>query len=109
VHGDAAESDRIGDTVDYRRLAALVRVFAGQERLLLEGLAVLWRTGSSSGFRRSSARASVMRKPDVVLDHHYRLRGGGRRRTRVTLRVRQDRREPWTARGPARPSSSSGR
>ena len=31
VHGDAAESDRIDDTVDYRRLAALVReVFAGR-------------------------------------------------------------------------------
>ena len=40
VHGDATESDRIEDTVDYRRLAALVRdVFGGEERLLLEGLA----------------------------------------------------------------------
>src|SRR5512133_3853473 len=39
VRGNAAESDRIDETVDYRRLAALVRdVFAGPERLLLEGL-----------------------------------------------------------------------
>jgi dihydroneopterin aldolase len=40
VRGEATESDRIEDTVDYRRIAALVRdVFAGEERLLLEGLA----------------------------------------------------------------------
>ena len=40
VRGEAAESDRIEDTVDYRRLATLVReTFAGPERLLLEGLA----------------------------------------------------------------------
>ena len=38
--GDAAaSSDDIDETVDYRQLAALVReVFAGPERLLLEGL-----------------------------------------------------------------------
>ena len=40
VEESATASDRIEDTVDYRRLAGLVReVFAGPERLLLEGLA----------------------------------------------------------------------
>ena len=65
----ASASDRIEDTVDYRRLAALVReVFTGPERLLLESLAgsvadgILGRFGA---VRRVRVR---VRKPDVVLD-----------------------------------------
>jgi dihydroneopterin aldolase len=69
VVGEASDTDRIEDTVDYRRLAALVRsVFAGQERLLLEGLAGAVADGIVEGFP-AVARARVrVRKPDVVLD-----------------------------------------
>jgi dihydroneopterin aldolase len=69
VHGDATETDRIDDTVDYRQLAALVRdVFAGPERLLLEGLAGAVADGIVERFP-SVERARVrVRKPDVVLD-----------------------------------------
>lgn len=69
VRGEATVSDRIEDTVDYRRIADVVReVFAGPERLLLEGLA-----GTVAGriLERFPAveRARVrVRKPDVVLD-----------------------------------------
>ena len=69
VHGDAAESDRIDDTVDYRRLAALVReVFAGQERLLLEGLAGAVADGIVERFPAVERARVRVRKPDVVLD-----------------------------------------
>jgi dihydroneopterin aldolase len=69
VAGDAAETDRIDQTVDYRRLADLVRaVFAGPERLLLEGLAGAIVDGIVERFP-SVERARVrVRKPDVVLD-----------------------------------------
>jgi 7,8-dihydroneopterin aldolase/epimerase/oxygenase len=69
VQGDASDTDRIEDTVDYRRLAALVRdVFAGPERLLLEGLAGAVADGiveQHAAVRRVKVR---VRKPDVVLD-----------------------------------------
>ncbi len=69
VAGDATETDRIDETVDYRRLAALVReVFAGPERFLLEGLAGAVVDGIVERFP-SVERARVrVRKPDVVLD-----------------------------------------
>jgi dihydroneopterin aldolase len=69
VAGNATETDRIDETVDYRRLAALVReVFAGPERLLLEGLAGSVADGIVERFA-SVQRARVrVRKPDVVLD-----------------------------------------
>lgn len=65
----AAASDRIEDTVDYRKLAGVVDdVFTGPSRLLLEGLAgaiadgVLARFGAVQGVRVR------VRKPDVVLE-----------------------------------------
>jgi dihydroneopterin aldolase len=69
VRGEAAESDRIEDTLDYRRIAALVQdVFAGEERLLLEGLAGSIVDSILERFA-SVERARVrVRKPDVVLD-----------------------------------------
>jgi dihydroneopterin aldolase len=69
VVGDASATDDIDDTVDYRRLAALVRdVFAGPEKLLLEGLAGAVADGILERFS-SVRRARVrVRKPDVVLD-----------------------------------------
>ncbi|GIU95554.1 MAG: hypothetical protein KatS3mg012_2011 [Gaiellaceae bacterium] len=69
VRDDAAASDRIEDTLDYRRLAALVReVFAGPERLLLEGLAGAI-AGEVLGRFEEVERVRVrVRKPDVVLD-----------------------------------------
>ena len=69
VEGSGSASDRIEETVDYRRLAGVVReVFAGPERLLLESLAgtVADRLLASSG-RIERVRVRV-RKPDVVLD-----------------------------------------
>ena len=69
VHGDATESDRIEDTVDYRRLAALVRdVFGGEERLLLEGLAGSIADGIVGRFSAVEWVRVRVRKPDVVLD-----------------------------------------
>ena len=69
VDEDATESDRIEDTVDYRRLAALVRdVFAGPERLLLEGLAGAIADGIIAGFEAVEHVRVRVRKPDVVLD-----------------------------------------
>jgi 7,8-dihydroneopterin aldolase/epimerase/oxygenase len=69
VHGDAAESDRIDGTVDYRRLAALVReVFAGPERLLLEALAGAVADGIVERFDAVERVRVRVRKPDVVLD-----------------------------------------
>jgi 7,8-dihydroneopterin aldolase/epimerase/oxygenase len=69
VQGDAAASDRIDDTVDYRQLAALVReVFAGQERFLLEGLAGAVADGIVDRFPAVETVRVRVRKPDVVLD-----------------------------------------
>lgn len=65
----ATASDRIEETVDYRRLAALVReVFAGPERLLLEGLAGAVADGILSRFAAVDRVRVRVRKPDVVLD-----------------------------------------
>ena len=65
----AATSDRIEDTVDYRRLAALVReVFAGPERLLLEGLGGAIADGILARFDAVAHVRVRVRKPDVVLD-----------------------------------------
>jgi dihydroneopterin aldolase len=68
--GEAAgESDEIGDTVDYRRLAALVReVFGGPERMLLEGLAGAVADGILDRFPLAERARVRVRKPDVVLD-----------------------------------------
>ena len=68
--GEAATaSDRIQETVDYRRLAALVRdVFAGPERLLLEGLAGAIADGVLGRFSVVERVRVRVRKPDVVLD-----------------------------------------
>ena len=69
VGGDAPETDRIEDTVDYRRLAALVKeVFAGRERLLLEGLAGAVVDGILDRFPAVERARVRVRKPDVVLD-----------------------------------------
>ena len=65
----AAASDRIEDTVDYRRIAGLVReVFAGPERLLLEGLAGSVADGILERFPTVARVRVCVRKPDVVLD-----------------------------------------
>ena len=69
VKGEAPETDRIEDTVDYRRLAALVKeVFAGRERLLLEGLAGAVADGILERFPAVERIRVHVRKPDVVLD-----------------------------------------
>jgi dihydroneopterin aldolase len=69
VDDAAAESDDIEHTVDYRELAALVReVFAGPERLLLEGLAGAVADGVLERFPAARAVRIRVRKPDVVLD-----------------------------------------
>ena len=69
VRGDATETDRIEDTVDYRKLAALVRdVFGGEERLLLEGLAGAIADGIVERFPAVERVRVRVRKPDVVLD-----------------------------------------
>lgn len=69
VRGAAAETDRIDDTVDYRRLAALVReVFGGEEKLLLEALAGSVADGIIGRFPAVEGVRVRVRKPDVVLD-----------------------------------------
>jgi dihydroneopterin aldolase len=69
VQGSADETDRIEETVDYRRLAALVReVFGGRERLLLEGLAGAIADGILERFAAVERARVRVRKPDVVLD-----------------------------------------
>lgn len=69
VGESASASDRIEDTVDYRRLAALVReVFAGPERLLLESLAGAVANGILDRFGAVQRIRVRVRKPDVVLD-----------------------------------------
>jgi dihydroneopterin aldolase len=69
VEEAAGVSDRIEETVDYRRLAHVVReVFAGPERLLLESLAgAIADELLASNPRVERVRVRV-RKPDVVLD-----------------------------------------
>jgi dihydroneopterin aldolase len=65
----ATESDRIEETVDYRRLAALVRdVFSGPSRLLLEGLAGAVADGVLERFAPVRRVRVRVRKPDVVLE-----------------------------------------
>jgi dihydroneopterin aldolase len=69
VNGEATASDRIEDTVDYRGLAGIVReVFAGPERLLLEGLAGAVADGILARFAAVERVRVRVRKPDVVLD-----------------------------------------
>ena len=69
VEDSEPASDRIEDTVDYRRLAALVReVFAGPERLLLEALAGAVADGVLGRFDAVERARVRVRKPDVVLD-----------------------------------------
>ena len=69
VDESAAASDRIEDTVDYRRLAGHVReVFAGPEHLLLEGLAGAITVGILERFSGVDRVRARVRKPDVVLD-----------------------------------------
>ncbi|MFO7572124.1 MAG: dihydroneopterin aldolase [Gaiellaceae bacterium] len=69
VAEDAAASDRIEDTVDYRRLAATVRdVFAGPEHLLLESLAGTVADDVLDRFAEVERVRVRVRKPDVVLD-----------------------------------------
>jgi len=69
VDESASTSDRIEDTVDYRRLAALVReVFAGPERLLLERLAGAVADGIVGRFEAVEHVRVRVRKPDVALD-----------------------------------------
>lgn len=68
--GEAATvSDDIDETVDYRHLAGFVReVFAGPERLLLEGLAGAVVDGIFERFAGAQRVRVRIRKPDVVLD-----------------------------------------
>ncbi|MGH3134804.1 MAG: dihydroneopterin aldolase [Gaiellaceae bacterium] len=69
VDGEAASTDDIDHTVDYRQLAALVRdVFAGPEKLLLEGLAGAVADGVLDRFEAVARVRVRVRKPDVVLD-----------------------------------------
>jgi dihydroneopterin aldolase len=65
----AVASDDIEDTVDYRRLAELVRdVFAGPERQLLEGLAGAVADGILERFPGAQGVRVRVRKPDVILE-----------------------------------------
>ena len=65
----AATSDRIEETVDYRRLAGLVQdVFGGPSRMLLEGLAGAVADGIMSRFGSIQRVRVRVRKPDVVLE-----------------------------------------
>jgi dihydroneopterin aldolase len=69
VEEASTETDQIEDTVDYRRLARVVReVFAGPERFLLEGLAGAIATNLLSEYRVIERVRIRVRKPDVVLD-----------------------------------------
>ena len=65
----ATVSDDLGESVDYRRLAELVKeVFAGPSRLLLEGLAGAVADGIMERFPPVRSARVRVRKPDVVLD-----------------------------------------
>jgi 7,8-dihydroneopterin aldolase/epimerase/oxygenase len=65
----AGTTDDLDDTVDYRKLAELVReVFSGPERLLLEGLAGAVADGVLERFATVSGVRVRVRKPDVVLE-----------------------------------------
>jgi dihydroneopterin aldolase len=65
----AATSDLIEETLDYRRLAGLVReVFDGPPRLLLEALAGAIADGAIARFDAVERVRVRVRKPDVVLD-----------------------------------------
>jgi dihydroneopterin aldolase len=69
VEESASETDRIEETVDYRRLARVVReVFAGPERLLLENLAGTIADELLAAYERITRVRIRVRKPDVVLD-----------------------------------------
>jgi dihydroneopterin aldolase len=69
VDETAASSDDIDHTVDYRRLAELVReVFAGPQRQLLEGLGGAIVDGILERFPAAQRVKVRVRKPDVVLD-----------------------------------------
>jgi dihydroneopterin aldolase len=69
VDDGAATSDRIDDTLDYRRLAAHVReVFAGPPILLLEGMAGTVADGIMERFAAAQRVRVRVRKPDVVLE-----------------------------------------
>jgi len=64
----AASSDRIEDTLDYRKLAGLVEdVFAGPSHLLIEALAGTVADGVLTRFEEVRAVSVRVRKPDVVL------------------------------------------
>jgi dihydroneopterin aldolase len=66
---DATRSDDLEETVDYRRLAEVVKeVFGGPSRLLLEGLAGAIADGIMERFPRVRSVRGRIRKPDVVLD-----------------------------------------
>ena len=68
VDDTAASSDRIEDTVDYRRIAEAVRdVFGGGERLLLEALAGATADEILARFEDARRVRVRVRKPDVVL------------------------------------------
>lgn len=65
----ATTSDNLDETVDYRRIAELVKeVFAGPSRLLLEGLAGAVADAVMERFRPVRSVRVRVRKPDVVLD-----------------------------------------
>jgi dihydroneopterin aldolase len=69
IDESATVSDRIQETVDYRGLAGLVReIFAGPERLLLEGLAGAIADTVLGRFAIVERVRVRVRKPDVVLD-----------------------------------------
>jgi dihydroneopterin aldolase len=69
VDDEAARSDRIEDTLDYRRLAAQVReVFAGPSILLLEGMAGAVADGVMERFAMAQRVRVRVRKPDVILE-----------------------------------------
>ena len=68
VPGDAAESDRLEDAVDYRDVVALVwQVSEGREFRLLEALAAAVADAALARFPAERVRVRV-RKPDVRLD-----------------------------------------
>jgi 7,8-dihydroneopterin aldolase/epimerase/oxygenase len=69
VEESASASDRIEETVDYRRLARVVRdVLAGPEHLLLESLAGTIADELLASHTRIQGVRVRVRKPDVVLD-----------------------------------------